>query len=524
MRQSIAIYDAYWSTAGGGEKYAAGLADVLSRSNDVVLLAHEPINREWLGERLAVDLSRVEVEIIDECDRLETTSAPFDLLFNLSYRSHGRNGAKRGVYVVHFPDRIGGEQSGYQRLLRNGLGRFVRRRNRSFELVSGFHGPDFIRWQKVDWTNGAGVIRLTCDIGTNLRLAFGRYIPGGGTRHIEVTSGGEVRGRGVLSAPQSKIELIEPLIIDVDVDGIPEGGEIVISSESDIAHELLGNGDRRRLGVPLVGTATGRDPRNALLLRASLLDTEPANLEWLSTYDVIVANSPFTQRWISTWWSRPSLVVEPPVGLRQPSEKSSVILSVGRFFADGRGHAKKQFEMVEAFRKLCAGGLTGWTLHLAGGCSPDDRPYLELVRNAAKGLPVVFHVDATGAELDELYSTASIYWHATGLGEDLNAHPERAEHFGITTVEAMSAGAVPIVFNGGGQPDIVRHGSDGFVFSNVDQLVGFTRRLADNRDLRSQFSQSCYERALTYGPESFARRVNEIATPRRPLRRSDLHL
>ncbi len=57
----------------------------------------------------------------------------------------------------------------------------------------------------------------------------------------------------------------------------------------------------------------------------------------------------------------------------------------------------------------------------------------------------MFHVDAPGAELADLYARASIFWHAAGLGEDAEDDPNRMEHFGISIVEAMSAGAVPVV-------------------------------------------------------------------------------
>ena len=53
------------------------------------------------------------------------------------------------------------------------------------------------------------------------------------------------------------------------------------------------------------------------------------------------------------------------------------------------------------------------------------------------------------------YKLAKIYWHASGFGEDLETHPEKAEHFGITTVEAMINGLVPIVIDAGGQKEIV---------------------------------------------------------------------
>ena len=80
-----------------------------------------------------------------------------------------------------------------------------------------------------------------------------------------------------------------------------------------------------------------------------------------------------------------------------------------------------------------------------GGCGPEHRPYLDEIRSAAEGLPVTLHPEASGAELRDLYGRASIFWHAAGLGEDPDRHPDRFEHFGITTVEAMSAGAVPVV-------------------------------------------------------------------------------
>ena len=73
------------------------------------------------------------------------------------------------------------------------------------------------------------------------------------------------------------------------------------------------------------------------------------------------------------------------------------------------------------------------------------------MRAAAEGLPVHFHIGVSGEELGRLYEQASIFWSATGLDEDPEVHPVRFEHFGITTVEAMAAGAVPIVLAGGGR-------------------------------------------------------------------------
>jgi glycosyltransferase involved in cell wall biosynthesis len=165
--------------------------------------------------------------------------------------------------------------------------------------------------------------------------------------------------------------------------------------------------------------------------------------------------------------------------------------------------------MVEAFRRLGA-AAAGWELHLVGGCSPEDRGYLEDVRRAAEGAAVALHVDASGAELDALYRRASVYWHATGLGEDLDQDPVRAEHFGITTVEAMSAGAVPVVIDAGGQPEIVRDGVDGFLFRDLEGLVDRTRQVLDDAALRAELSRSAAARAQRYGLDAFATRFRGL--------------
>ena len=511
VRRRIAVFDAYWATAGGGEAYAAGVAEALSRDHDVTILAHEPVDTAWLGERLSADLSRVAVTVIDPTEPLEAASEGYDLLINLAYRDHGRNGAARGIYVVHFPDLPGGELAGWQRGLVS-IGR--RLRGRAPVVVErGFHRPDVIRWQEARWTDGRGVLRVDVAPGATevLTIWLGRYVPGRQVRHVAVTVDGTGAASATLAPARSRREALEPLRIEVPVTGRVGGSVIEIHSESTIAHDEIGNGDRRRLGVPVVAVTIGSSWRNALLGRVSLLGAEPPGTAWLDGYDLVVANSAFTRRWIERWWKRPSTVLEPPVRLREPAAKEPVILSVGRFFAPGRGHAKKQLEMVEAFAALRATGLADdWSLHLVGGCDPADADYLSAVRRAAQGQPVEVHVDATGETLDGLYRRASIYWHATGLGEDTDADPVRAEHFGITTVEAMSAGAVPVVMDAGGQPDIVRDGIDGMVFADAAGLVAATARLIGDDELLAALSSSARERAERYGFDHFGARLSTM--------------
>ena len=234
-----------------------------------------------------------------------------------------------------------------------------------------------------------------------------------------------------------------------------------------------------------------------------------ASVQFARTYPHVAVNSEFTRTWTRRWWGVESDVVPPPVVPRPLGHKERVILSVGRFFPPDRGHSKRQAEMVEAFRSVIAAGASGWQLHLVGACQSEDRPYLDAVRRAAEGLPVTLHVDAPGGELDSLYSRASIYWHATGLGAE-RGRPEDQEHFGIAPVEAMSAGAVPVVYRGGGPARTVGHGEEGFHFSTVDELVSHTRTLVDNDALRKAMSARARARALDYSLDAAAATLGRI--------------
>jgi glycosyltransferase involved in cell wall biosynthesis len=216
-----------------------------------------------------------------------------------------------------------------------------------------------------------------------------------------------------------------------------------------------------------------------------------------------VANSEFTRRWVDRYWGCDSEVVYPPVTMHAPAAKEPIILSVGRFFPADMGHSKKQLELVCAFRTLVDQGVRGWTLHLVGGCSEAGRSYLDLVRRAADGYPVQIHVDATGPELETLYAAASIYWHASGLGEDPERHPGRLEHFGITTVEAMSAGVVPVVIGLAGQLETVRHGVDGLHFQTLRGLTALTRQLIDDEGTRERMATSGLVRARGFDIDAF---------------------
>jgi glycosyltransferase involved in cell wall biosynthesis len=294
---------------------------------------------------------------------------------------------------------------------------------------------------------------------------------------------------------------------------------------SETGHELHlrsgsfvpGGGDNRTLGVAVSRMRLVGDLgiRARIAQRFPWLLRDPNDLGFLDGYDLVLANSAYTQGWVDRLWHRPAEVLFPPIDVAKihPSAtREKAILTVGRFFAPGLGHAKRQLEMVRFFGAMVrSGALPGWTLHVVGGCEESQLPYLDQVRRAAAGLPVEIHANAPRSTLHRLMATSSIFWSATGYGEPEDRAPWAQEHFGMTTAEAMAGGCVPVVIDRAGQREIVREGVDGFRWETERQLAERTRQVAGDDALRASLAASAIDRAQHYSDLAFAERWRELA-------------
>jgi glycosyltransferase involved in cell wall biosynthesis len=208
----------------------------------------------------------------------------------------------------------------------------------------------------------------------------------------------------------------------------------------------------------------------------------------------------------------PIEILSPPVPqIDAPrTDKKNIVLSVGRFFEDA--HSKRQDLIIEVFRALSAQTDVAIELHLAGASIPAHLGYLKRLQEMADGANVFFHINASAEELAQLYGDAAVYWHAAGLQADLATHPERAEHFGITVVEAMSAGCVPLAFNAGGPSEVIEDGLNGLLYNSVEELVRLSKDLFEpaNAARRAALAEAARERAMAFAVDRFAERINML--------------
>lgn len=230
--------------------------------------------------------------------------------------------------------------------------------------------------------------------------------------------------------------------------------------------------------------------------------------------DKVICNSQFTSKFLTSFPENKITVLYPPVDvakLEGDVDKQKIILSVGRF--DNILNAKKQDVLIEAFIKFYKKSpKTDWKLVLAGGSRevPEKNNYLIHLQEMAKDYPIHFVVNPSFEELKKIYARSSIYWHAAGFEVDEYLTPEQTEHFGMTVVEAMDSGLVPLVVAKGGLTEIVDNEKNGFLWQTIDELAAKTHLLIATPKTLMEMSEKAHESAQAFSKEVFAERLLKL--------------
>ncbi len=220
----------------------------------------------------------------------------------------------------------------------------------------------------------------------------------------------------------------------------------------------------------------------------------------------IICNSFFTKRFIDREYGVNSKVIYPPVAIDsfKPLKKENFIISVGRF--TDLLHNKRQDVLIEVFKKM---KLKDWKLLLIGG-DEEGKRYVADLRKKAQGFPIEIITSPRFSDLKRLYGQAKIFWTAAGFAIDEEKEPEKVEHFGMTTVEAMAAGCVPVVIKKGGQSEIVKEEENGLLWEREEELIKKTLRLIKDEKLLLKLAREAEKQAADFSQARFYQRLKEI--------------
>jgi glycosyltransferase involved in cell wall biosynthesis len=210
----------------------------------------------------------------------------------------------------------------------------------------------------------------------------------------------------------------------------------------------------------------------------------------VSHVDRLLAVSDFTRQFVRERWRRESTTLYPPCpidlydNIRIP--KQNLVITVGRMAPE-----KRMGLFLEMARKL-----PNVEFAIVGSVATERRFYFDSLRASAPSN--VSFIMSPLRKVKELLGKAKVYVHCA-----------QNEHFGITIVEAMAAGCVPVVNDSGGPREIV---SDdvGYRWNRIDEAVRQISNLIDDEALRRELSKAATSRARQFGPDEFESGLGKV--------------
>jgi glycosyltransferase involved in cell wall biosynthesis len=223
----------------------------------------------------------------------------------------------------------------------------------------------------------------------------------------------------------------------------------------------------------------------------------------------IICNSFFTKEIIDSEYGVNSSVIYPPVDTVKiiSKRKENLIIYIGRFSQLTQN--KRQDVLIEAFRKL-AKDYPDWKLVLAGASDIGRTEYVDELIKKTKDYKISILENPPFSEIKALLGQAKIFWSAAGYGVNEKKEPQKMEHFGITVVEAMAGGAVPLVFSGGGHKEIIEDKVSGFLWESPFSLLRLTKKLIEKpKELRA-VSKNAKLRSKNFSYQRFYEEFSKI--------------
>ncbi len=216
----------------------------------------------------------------------------------------------------------------------------------------------------------------------------------------------------------------------------------------------------------------------------------------------VLTNSNFSRKAILKSFGVDSAVLPPPVDVDifrnaclTSNSRDDSILVISRF------HPSKKIENVIRLAKLLHQNELGTEMNIVGNMLPDGVGYFNYLNDLVKHYElenfVRFEINLRFDRLLDLMRRSKVY-----------VHPLPGEPFGISTVEAMSAGIVPVVPDIGGHTEFV---PAKYQFHTYGQGVGaVAAALAAPASERAKLSHSAQKYSVTNYIKKFQQILTDI--------------
>ena len=212
-----------------------------------------------------------------------------------------------------------------------------------------------------------------------------------------------------------------------------------------IAGYLIESGDADYLAILESLSPLSMTPR----LRSQYYQTARTAYAKMMLNSTVLTNSEFSRKAIFKTFGVDSMVLHPPVDVdifRNASLSSN--MRDDSIFVISRFHPTKKIENAIRLAKLLRENEVGSSMIIVGNMPPDGIGYLNYLRHLVRHYHledfVMFEINVKFDRLLDLMRNSKVY-----------LHPLPGEPFGMSTVEAMSAGIIPVVPDVGGHTEFV---------------------------------------------------------------------
>ena len=213
---------------------------------------------------------------------------------------------------------------------------------------------------------------------------------------------------------------------------------------------------------------------------------------------ILLTNSTFSAEAIKNVYLLDATVIYPPVDIevfRPSSQKEDLIVTLGRF-----NPSKKHETLIRAFSMV----KRGRCIIIGSVRKRDSIKYLKKLKQLVNDLKINRKVDlivnCSFSMVRNILSKAKIYVHCAPF-----------EYFGVSVVEAMASGCVPIVYRGGGPyTDIIEYNKYGISFKDPHELARKINSLLDDDNLYKKLAEKAIRRSKIFSANNFKNKIVEI--------------
>ena len=214
-----------------------------------------------------------------------------------------------------------------------------------------------------------------------------------------------------------------------------------------------------------------------------------------NTTHTLVVNSEWTANLVKEIYGIDSIIIYPPVIVRQQKETSwhdreNGLVMISRLLPEKR--IEDAIYVVNELKKF----FPDMHLHIIGTGSTK---YAYKIKNMVKNLSHIFlHENVNRNELIQIVKK-----HKYGI------HPAKNEHLGIAPAEMLLGGCIVFVHNSGGQVEIVSRIKE-LIFNNVNDAVKKIKDIHVNQNLQSNILALLNKNKKNFSPDNFLRDVKKI--------------